>query len=96
MLASEKNQFESRIRRMKLACSRWKVAYQQEVHQRYRDLTTTLDDRYTSEITALLTEIQELKAQLEDSTRLVTQKEQEIHTLHLTVRFHLFLFLHFV
>jgi hypothetical protein len=86
MLASEKNQFESRIRRMKLAASRWKVAYQQEVHQRYRDLTSTLDDRYTSEITALLTEIQDLKNQLEDTQKQIAQKEQEIHHLHLTVR----------
>jgi hypothetical protein len=45
-LASEKAQFESRLRRIKLACSRWKVSYQKDVHERYQQMTNVLEERY--------------------------------------------------
>jgi hypothetical protein len=45
-LAAEKAQFESRLRRIKLACSRWKVAYQKDVHERYQQMASALEDRY--------------------------------------------------
>jgi hypothetical protein len=45
-LAAEKAQFESRLRRIKLACSRWKVAYQKDVHDRYQQMACALEDRY--------------------------------------------------
>jgi hypothetical protein len=48
VLAAEKNQFESRLRRIKLACTRWKIAYQGDVHYRYRDMTAVLEDRYAA------------------------------------------------
>ncbi len=47
-LASEKTQFESRLRRMKLGCSRWKVAYQKEVHDRYQEMASALEERYST------------------------------------------------
>lgn len=46
MLASEKAQFESRLRRIKLACSRWKVAYQKNLHERYQEMTGVMEERY--------------------------------------------------
>ncbi len=45
-LAAEKAQFESRLRRIKLACSRWKVSYQKDVHERYQTMTNVLEERY--------------------------------------------------
>ena len=45
-LAAEKAQFESRLRRIKLACSRWKVSYQKDVHERYQAMTNVLEERY--------------------------------------------------
>ncbi len=45
-LAAEKAQFESRLRRIKLACSRWKVAYQKDVHGRYQQMASALEERY--------------------------------------------------
>lgn len=45
-LASEKAQFESRMRRIKLASSRWKLAYQRDLHERYRALSDALEDRF--------------------------------------------------
>lgn len=45
-LAAEKAQFESRLRRIKLACSRWKVAYQKDVHERYQQMASVLEERY--------------------------------------------------
>jgi hypothetical protein len=45
-LAAEKAQFESRLRRIKLACSRWKVAYQRDVHERYQQMASVLEERY--------------------------------------------------
>lgn len=47
VLAAEKNQFESRLRRIKLSCSRWKISYQGEIHNRYRDMTGALEERYS-------------------------------------------------
>lgn len=45
-LAAEKAQFESRLRRLKLASSRWKMAFQKDLHEKYRALSDSLEDRF--------------------------------------------------
>lgn len=82
VLAAEKNQFESRLRRIKLACSRWKVSYQAEIHNRYREMTNTLEERYASEITKLLTEIQDVKTVLMETQKVVELREKEVLKTH--------------
>jgi hypothetical protein len=42
----ERTRFESRIRRLKLACGKWKNDYQNEVQNRYREMVTVLESRY--------------------------------------------------
>lgn len=44
--ASERLQFESRMRRLKLSCSRWKTAFQREMHAKYQDLSSAMEERY--------------------------------------------------
>lgn len=45
-LALERTRFESRIRRLKLACSSWKSDYQKEIQGKYREMVTVLESRY--------------------------------------------------
>jgi hypothetical protein len=86
ILAAEKNQFESRIRRIKLACSRWKLSYQSEIHTRYREVTSLLEERYQSEITKLLEEIQDCKSILYETQKVVDMKEKELLKTHEMVK----------
>lgn len=77
-MASERVQFESRLRRIKLACSRWKVAYQKDVHDRYLEMTTSLEERYLGEVNKLLSEITELNQHLAEANKSIELKEKEI------------------
>ena len=43
---ADRLQFESRMRRLKLSCSRWKMAYQREMHGKYQDLSAAMEERY--------------------------------------------------
>ena len=45
-LAIERARFESRLRRLKLACGRWKTDYQKEIQKRYHEMVTVLESRY--------------------------------------------------
>ena len=63
-IASERAQFESRLRRLKLACSRWKMYYQKDVHEKYQSMTNVLEERYMIEVSKLLGEISDVKASL--------------------------------
>jgi long-subunit acyl-CoA synthetase (AMP-forming) len=67
---------------VKLACSRWKLAYQSDIHHRYQDMTNTLEERYANEITKLLTEIQEVKIVLLETQKSVDLKEKEVLKAH--------------
>ena len=51
---AERLQFESRMRRLKLACSRWKMAYQREMHKKYQDLSAAMEERYMRYLAAFL------------------------------------------
>ena len=45
-LATERARFESRLRRLKLSCGRWKADYQKEIQHRYREMAAVLEARY--------------------------------------------------
>lgn len=82
VLASEKAQFESRLRRIKLACSRWKTSYQKEVHERYQDMTNVLEERYMTEVAERLQEINDVKSSLAEVQNALHKKEQDIIKIH--------------
>ena len=45
-VAQEKAAGESRTRRMKLACAKWKCDYQKEIHHKYTSIIASLESRY--------------------------------------------------
>ena len=55
--AAEKGALRSRIRRIKIACQRWRVDYQRMIEQRYEETVSSVEERYLSEIRALQTEL---------------------------------------
>lgn len=63
-LAIERSRFESRQRRLQMACSRWKIQYQKELHDRYQDAAAALEDKYLSEIERLTSELSEARLEL--------------------------------
>ena len=66
--AAEKGELRSQIRRIKIACQRWRVDYQRMIEQRYEKTVALVEDRYLAEIQALQVELVELR-----------QKEGEHH-----------------
>jgi len=76
--ASERMQFESRMRRLKLSCSRWKTAFQREMHAKYQDLSAAMEERYMSEVAGLLQEIGDSKAALAEANGVIDAKEKEM------------------
>lgn len=56
-LALERSGVEGRLRRVKLACQKWKASYTKELHARYREATSRLEDMYMAEITTLLEQV---------------------------------------
>jgi hypothetical protein len=45
-LAVERARFESKLRRLKLSCARWKGDYQKEIQKRYNEMVAVLESRY--------------------------------------------------
>jgi hypothetical protein len=45
-LALEKNKYESKQRRLKLACSKWKIEYQRMLHEKYKQMLDGMEERY--------------------------------------------------
>jgi len=45
-VAQEKSANESRLRRMKLACTKWKCDYQKDVHQKYAGIVASMEYKY--------------------------------------------------
>ena len=73
-LAAHRANFESRIRRMRIACSRWRADYQNTLHARYQALADALEDRYMKEISALLEELMHARDQLGAAERAIAGK----------------------
>lgn len=77
-LATERARFESRLRRLKLSCGRWKADYQREIQGRYREMAAVLEARYMSEIEQLLTELVSARSGLTDTENSVQLKERDL------------------
>lgn len=45
-MAMDRNKFESRLRRLRLACARWKADYQKDIHLKYTSMASALETRY--------------------------------------------------
>ena len=55
--ANEKNELRSQLRRIKIACQRWRVDYQRMIEKRYEETINSVEERYLEEIKALQTEL---------------------------------------
>jgi hypothetical protein len=77
-LSAHRANFESRIRRMRIACSRWRADYQNTLHARYQALADGLEDRYMKEISALLEELMHARDQLAAAERALAGKMTQV------------------
>jgi hypothetical protein len=59
--AAEKGALRSKIRRIKIACQRWRVDYQRMIEARYEETVSAVEERYLAEIKALQTELVTLR-----------------------------------
>lgn len=73
--ALQSARFESHLRRVKMACSKWRADYQKEIEKRYEQTVSELDARYMAEISSLLQQLSEANAQLAT----MDERVQEIH-----------------
>ena len=79
-LASEKNKYDSRLRRIKWACLKWKRQYQQDIELRYTKALTAMEARYTEEVERLLSEISETRNAVSTSAKVLGEKREAVHT----------------
>ncbi len=77
-LASEKIRFESRVRRLRLACHQWKTEFQSEIHMKYKDLVSVMESKYLQEVERLLGSLSEAHNQLNRAQQSLLIKEKEI------------------
>jgi len=75
-LSSEKNKYDSRLRRIKWACLKWKRMYQQEVETRYTKAIETLESQYGSEIERLLSEVSDTRTAVTASVTKLSSQEK--------------------
>lgn len=74
--ASERNRYESKLRRLKIACGKWRVDYQKDMHARYQASLASLEVRYTEELSKLLQELSDARDEMSKMEELVQQKER--------------------
>lgn len=74
--ASERNRYESKLRRLKIACGKWRVDYQKDMHARYQASLAALEVRYTEELSKLLHELSEARDEMAKVEALVQEKER--------------------
>ena len=72
--ATEKGSLRSQLRRIKIACQRWRVDYQRMIEARYEETVEAVEERYLSEIKTLQVELVGLR-QKEGETMLVLNKQ---------------------
>lgn len=77
-VAQEKATNESRLRRMKLACTKWKCDYQKDIHKKYAGIVATLEGKYIQEMEKVLEEMRATQQELEDAQVMVQQKERAL------------------
>lgn len=59
--AEQSTRLHSQLRRVKIACQRWRLDYQRLVEKRYEETVEALEGRYMAEINALQVELEELR-----------------------------------
>lgn len=77
-LALERNKYESKQRRLKVACAKWKADYQRILHDKYRVMIDEIEQRYVREIEDLLQDTTVLK-------KAITPKQAEILETELSI-----------
>lgn len=61
-----------------MACSRWKLQYQSELHDKYQNVTADIESKYMSEIEILLGKLEESKAELSKTNERLHEKERDL------------------
>ena len=74
-LTNEKSKFDSKLRRIKLGCLKWKSEYQRNVSKKYEDALITLENRYGGEIERLLSELSEARSGISKATRTIQESQ---------------------
>jgi hypothetical protein len=87
--AAEKGELRSKIRRIKIACQRWRIDYQRMIEKRYDETVEAVEERYLAEIRALQQELISLR-QKDGETKLElntqARLEQEMRTAEILRR----------
>jgi hypothetical protein len=81
--AAERGELRSKIRRIKIACQRWRVDYQRMIETRYDETVEAVEERYLAEIRALQTELVSLRQKDGEITLAMNTQartEQELRT----------------
>jgi hypothetical protein len=61
-----------------MACSRWKLQYQSELHDKYQNVTADIESKYMSEIEILLGKLEESKVELSKANERLHEKERDL------------------
>lgn len=74
-LSNEKSKYDSKLRRIKLGCLKWKTEYQRNISKKYEGALITLENRYSGEIERLLSELSEARAGVSKATRVLQENQ---------------------
>ncbi len=69
---------ESRMRRLRLACARWKTDYQRELHTKYTEMVGNMEGKYMAELQALCEQLRLSNAALHQAQAAVQQREKDL------------------
>ena len=76
--ASERNRYESKLRRLKIAYAKWRVDYQKDMHTKYQSSLAAVEGRYTEEISKLLQELATAREVLVRAEHAAQEKERQL------------------
>ena len=79
-LAHEQSKHQSQLRRLKLACNKWRVDYQKEVMSRYHTVVSDLEARYMREMSSMLDELSETQHELTSANRTLSDERRKRRT----------------
>ena len=63
--AENPTRLQSQLRRVKIACQRWRLDYQRLIEKRYEETVEALESRYMTEIHALQSELEDLREEMQ-------------------------------
>ncbi|RYY89572.1 hypothetical protein EON63_00540 [archaeon] len=58
------------------------MSLQRELHSKYTQLASSLEDKYLLEIDAVVKELEEVRGKLGEAKKQVDSKEKEVHKMH--------------